>query len=216
MAKLSYFGIMIGKLIGLIDEVSDGILLLNVNGVCYKINVSQRDANYLLSLSISEKVSITIEHIIREDAQLLYGFLNKNDHIWFLELTKISGVGPKFAISILSVLDQDEIYHAIISENANIISRANGIGSKLASRIVNEIKPKLGKIAFHGEFSSIISSNASSINKNDSKSKINDAILALTGMGFTKNIITNHVKNCVIESPNISTEELIREVLKKM
>lgn len=205
---------MIGKLIGLIDEISDGILLLNVNGVCYKINISQRDANHLLSLGISEKISIIIEHIIREDAQLLYGFLDKNDHIWFLELTKISGVGPKFAMSILSVLDQDEIYHAIVSENANTISRANGIGSKLASRIVNEIKPRLGKIAFNGNFSPSV--NIALTKKCEDKLIINDAILALTGMGFAKNTIMSHIKNSVNENPNISTEELVRDVLKKM
>jgi Holliday junction DNA helicase RuvA len=205
---------MIGKLIGLIDEISDGILLLNVNGVCYKINISQRDANYLSSFNVSEKILITIEHIIREDAQLLYGFLDKNDHTWFLELTKISGVGPKFAMSILSVLNQDELYHAIVSENANTISRANGIGSKLASRVVNEIKPRLGKIAFNGSFSPSV--DIVSTMKNEGKLIINDAILALTGMGFTKNAITSHIKNSINENPDISTEELIRDVLKKM
>ncbi len=135
---------MIALLKGLIEEVGDGWAVIDVNGVGYMVFCSSRT---LGRLAIGEAASIHIETHVREDHIHLYGFLETNEREWFKLLTTVQGVGAKVGLAILSVLSGDELTHAIAAGDKAQVGRANGVGPKLAGRIVTELKDKVAKMA---------------------------------------------------------------------
>ncbi|MCW8916737.1 MAG: Holliday junction branch migration protein RuvA [Magnetovibrio sp.] len=135
---------MIALLKGLIEEVGDGWAVIDVSGVGYLVFCSSRT---LGRLGIGEAASIHIETHVREDHIHLYGFLETNEREWFKLLTTVQGVGAKVGLAILSVLSGDELTHAIAAGDKAQVGRANGVGPKLAGRIVTELKDKVAKMA---------------------------------------------------------------------
>ncbi len=136
---------MIGKLKGLVDELHEEHLLLDVGGVCYELMCSRVTLSALPA--IGQAVSIWTELHIREDAHTLYGFASTEEREWFRLLTTVQGVGAKAALAILSVLRPAELATAIAAQDKTAVQRANGVGPKLAMRVVSELKDKAGKLA---------------------------------------------------------------------
>ena len=135
---------MIAQLSGQIVEQNTNQLILDVHGVGYLVTVSSSTLSQIRALSGT--ISLLIEMIVREDSLTLYGFYTSEEKSAFTLLQSVQGVGAKAAISILSVLNPDSLKQAILSSDKAMVSRADGVGPKLAQRIVNELVEKVGKL----------------------------------------------------------------------
>ena len=133
---------MIGRLNGLLAEKNPPEILVDCNGVGYEVLVPMSTFYNLPSLG--EKVSLLTHFVVREDAQILYGFAQASERAAFRQLIKISGVGPRTALSVLSGLSVEELAQAVTSQEAGRIIKVPGIGKKTAERLLLELKGKLG------------------------------------------------------------------------
>ena len=128
---------MIAKLTGLLDSVGQDWAVIDVSGVGYLLFCSTRTLSRLPGRS--EQVSLEVETHVREDHIHLYGFLEDTEREWFRFLLKVQGVGSRAALAILSVLGPEELATAIAAHDRKSITRAQGVGPKLADRILNEL-----------------------------------------------------------------------------
>lgn len=133
---------MIGRLNGLLAEKNPPEILVDCNGVGYEVLVPMSTFYNLPSLG--EKVSLLTHFVVREDAQILYGFAQAAERAAFRQLIKITGVGPRTALSVLSGLSVEELAQAVTSQEAGRIIKVPGIGKKTAERLLLELKGKLG------------------------------------------------------------------------
>jgi Holliday junction DNA helicase RuvA len=133
---------MIGRLTGLIAEKSPPQVLLDVNGVGYEIDVPMSSFYNLPGLG--ERCTLLTHFVVREDAQVLFGFLTHDERSTFRQLVKISGVGPRTALSILSGLSVAELAAAVSRQESGRLIKVPGIGKKTAERLLLELKGKLG------------------------------------------------------------------------
>lgn len=136
---------MIGKLTGLVDSSGEDWVIVDVSGVGYLVHCSNRTLANLPGAG--ESVSLLIVTHVREDHIHLYGFLQAAERDWFGLLSTVQGVGVKMTLAILSVLPPSELIQAIAAQDRRALTRANGVGPKLAGRIVAELKDKAGKLA---------------------------------------------------------------------
>jgi Holliday junction DNA helicase RuvA len=135
---------MIGRLTGTLAEKAPPQILLDVNGVGYELDVPMSSFYNLPALG--ERATLLTHFVVREDAQLLYGFITAEERATFRELIKISGVGPRTALSILSGLSVTELSQAVMQQQAGRLVKVPGIGKKTAERLLLELKGKLGPV----------------------------------------------------------------------
>jgi Holliday junction DNA helicase RuvA len=133
---------MIGRITGTLAEKSPPQLLIDVNGVGYEVDVPMSSFYNLPPLG--ERVTLLTHFVVREDAQVLFGFLTHDERATFRLLVKISGVGPRTALSILSGLSVNELAQAVSLQEAGRLVKVPGIGKKTAERLLLELKGKLG------------------------------------------------------------------------
>ncbi len=133
---------MIGKLTGTLGEKNPPQVLVDCHGVGYEVQVPM-STFYNLS-AVGEPISLLIHQVVREDAHLLYGFLTSAERNTFRELIKISGVGPRTALSILSGMNASELADAVSQQEPARLTRVPGIGKKTAERLLLELKGKIG------------------------------------------------------------------------
>lgn len=136
---------MIAKLSGVLDSVASDHAVVDVNGVGYLVACSARTLDRLPKAG--EPVTLAIETQVREDAINLYGFGEESEREWFRLLVTVQGVGARHALAILGAVPTDDLARAIVAQDKATISRANGVGPKLAQRIASELKDKIGDIA---------------------------------------------------------------------
>lgn len=132
---------MIAFVRGIIEEITEEGVILDVNGMGYHIRVSSDTISRLPALG--EPVKLHTYMSVREDAVWLYGFLSRKDLEIFKKCITVSGIGPKGALSILSVMDADALRYAILSEDKKAIAKAPGIGMRTAERLILELKDKV-------------------------------------------------------------------------
>lgn len=159
---------MIGKLTGTLLEKHPPQVLVDCHGVGYEVQVPMSTFYNLPGLG--EKISLLTHFIVREDAQLLYGFATAQERQTFRELIKVSGVGPRMALSLLSGLSIDELVQAIALQEVGRLIKVPGIGKKTAERLLLELKGKLGDALVGG---------GATLVKNDAQADILQALLAL-------------------------------------
>jgi Holliday junction DNA helicase RuvA len=135
---------VIAKLAGLVDSVERDRAVIDVQGVGYLVRGSSRT---LATLAAGETTSLQIETIVREDAIDLYAFATTSERDWFRLLTTVQGVGAKVALSLLSALAPSDLARAIGSSDRAMLTRAEGVGPKLANRLASELKDKVGNLA---------------------------------------------------------------------
>jgi len=133
---------MIGRLTGVIAEKSPPQVLVDVNGVGYEVDVPM--STFYNLPGIGERATLLTHFIVREDAQQLFGFLTHDERSTFRQLVKISGVGPRTALSILSGLSVAELAGAVSRQESGRLVKVPGIGKKTAERLLLELKGKLG------------------------------------------------------------------------
>ncbi len=185
---------MIVGLEGVIEHKDPSVVHVNVNGVIYEVFISLQTYGALQK----ERVKLFTSHIIREDAQLLFGFMEKSEKILFERLIKINGVGPKVAIAICSTFTPSAFASVINNGDINGLKKVPGIGPKNAGRILVELSG----------FDTILISNDSE----STSTAINEATLALESLGFKKEQISKTLSSCSSED----TASLVREALKKL
>ena len=201
---------MITKLTGFVDSKDDSTFVLDVNGVGYLVYASKKTTNKLSNAQ--QKTSILVEHIFRQDDQMLCGFLTELERDWFRLLVSVQGVGTKVALSILSFLSPDEIADCIVRQDSKPFTQADGVGAKVAGRITLELK---GKIPNTQSFvDGLNEKSASSFSAHNNEKQ--DAISALSNLGYTKSDAHAIVTKLIHKSPKASAQDLIREGLKAL
>ncbi len=209
---------MIAKLYGIVDGLGEDYAIINVNGVGYLVFAS---AKTLSKLSGQSQVSLWVETVVREDSISLYGFLHPLEKEWFLTLTKVQGVGAKVCLNILSALTLSQIAQAVSAQDKDSFARANGVGPKLAARIVTELKGKMVSLPIVGSKDEFLSGDDGFepmdevvvINSNSDKAE--DVISALVNLGYQK-IDAYRVANMVVaQNSDADVSELIRLALKE-
>jgi Holliday junction DNA helicase RuvA len=133
---------MIGKLTGQLTDKNPPQVLVDCNGVGYEVDVPM--STFYNLPGIGEKVSLLTHFVVREDAQILYGFASGSEREAFRQLIKISGVGPRTALAVLSGLSVADIAHAVTTQDAARLVKVPGIGKKTAERLLLELKGKIG------------------------------------------------------------------------
>ncbi|MBS0390412.1 MAG: Holliday junction branch migration protein RuvA [Proteobacteria bacterium] len=133
---------MIGKLTGLLLEKNPPEVLLDCHGVGYEVLVPM--SSFYNLPAVGERVSLLTQFIVREDAQLLYGFATQEERQTFRELIKVSGVGPRTALAVLSGMGVVDLAQAVMAQEAGRLVKVPGIGKKIAERLLLELKGKLG------------------------------------------------------------------------
>jgi Holliday junction DNA helicase RuvA len=133
---------MIGKLSGTLSEKNPPQVLVDCHGVGYEVDVPM--STFYNLPAIGEKVSLLTHFVVREDAQILYGFGSSEERTAFLQLIKISGVGPRMALGVLSGMSVAELSQAITLQEAGRLVKIPGIGKKTAERLLLELKGKMG------------------------------------------------------------------------
>ena len=213
---------MIAKLRGIIDSVGEDYCVIDVNGVGYLVAASVKT---LSKLNRGVEVSLLIETIVREDSISLYGFFDPLEKEWFNTLTKVQGVGAKVCLSILSALTPLQIAQAVSAQDKNSFTRANGVGPKLASRLVTELKDKIVTIPVT-EFAKEVDMNLnpeqesesyadSLIGRDENPMKMEDAISALVNLGYQRLEAYKAVNKAAAENPDADVAALIKNALKE-
>jgi Holliday junction DNA helicase RuvA len=136
---------MIGKLTGRVDQVSLNAVIVEVGGVGYEVTVGARTLTSLPP--VGEIVSLAIDTYVREDEIRLYGFATEHDRAWFRALQTVQGVGAKVALAVLGTLSTTDLANAVALQDKAQVSRAPGVGPKVAGRIVAELKDKMPTLA---------------------------------------------------------------------
>ena len=187
--------------------------VLDVNGVGYKLTVSQNTAAYVRG-HMKESLKLLTYMSVREDAVELFGFRDADELTAFKLLITVSGVGPKAAISILSLLSPQKLAVAICSDDKKTISKANGIGPKTAARIILELKDKL-KADGIGEAEVDSSSPLAEVGVGaKNTSKLSDAQDALVVLGYSRNEALKALQT--IDTNALELDDIIRLALKKL
>lgn len=184
--------------------------VLDCGGVGYKLTVSQITSEFLAA-SMGKRVKLYTYLAVREDGIELFGFISEDERTAFNNLTSVSGIGPKVAMSILSVMTADDLAVAIATENIKAIAKAPGIGSKSAARIVLELKDKISK-EISIPTTDAGTKNAPSATVKNSKN-LAEATEALTVLGYDKNSILKALAD-IDMTKNVG--EIIRLALKKL
>jgi len=195
---------MIARLRGLLDSFGADHAVVDVNGVGYLVSASTRTLGNLGA--IGDEVVLHIETQVSDDAIRLIGFGSAEERDWFRLLTSVQGVGSRVALAILSTLAGDELHRAIASGDHRMIARANGVGPKLAQRIVNELKDKAGGI--------ILGSGGPAAPRAGGLGA--DAVSALLNLGFRPAEASSAVAQAETElGPEATLDALVRTALKK-
>ena len=197
---------MISFVKGIISEInSESVVIETAAGLGYELNCSSNTLRRLPDPGTEVKLLSYL--YVREDIMMLYGFMDKRERETFTNLIGVSGIGPKGAIAILSELTVDELYMAILSQDAKAISRANGIGSKTAQRVLIDLKDKIelgDMVGDDGYADSPVDENVTT-----------EAAMALTALGYSNMDALRAIKK-VEGKDSMTVEELIKAALKKM
>ena len=194
---------------GTLTERNPGQIVIEASGIGYRIFITGQTYEQLPA--IGEELKVYTYLYLREDAMILYGFLNQDDLELFKLLLGVSGIGPKGAIAVLSVLSADDLRFAILSGDAKTISKAQGVGTKTAQRVVLELKDKVSLEDAMEKKSAHMNSGASSQNHQIK----NDAVLALTALGYTSTESMKAVSNVTV-TEDMSVEDVLKQALKQM
>ncbi len=185
---------------GKIAELTPTNVVIDVSGIGYLINIS---LNTYSALSGKEQAVIFTHHVVREDAELLFGFFSKSERDIFRLLISVSGIGANTARTMLSYMSPSEIKEAITSGNAKQLSNVKGIGAKTAQRIVVDLSDKIGKTELSDNF----------LAKQGNTNR-EEALSALVMLGFAKNAVEKVLDKLLKTNPNDSVEELVKQALK--
>lgn len=197
---------MIAKIKGVIDSFFDGyVVIMTASGVGYRLFCSQKT---LAKMPLKgEVIELYVETHVREDHIHLFGFYDKLEQDIFCHLISVQGVGAKVALAILSALTPSEIQTAVVAEDAKALTRASGVGGKMASRLITELKGKVEKNITY------IPQNSSSV---QDTSLMPQALSALENLGYSRSEAAQVIARLLQENVNIVLSDLIKSALKEL
>jgi len=201
---------MIGYLKGKVAGIYDENIVLEVNNVGYNVKMPASTITYLSG--IGEEVKVYTYLAVREDAMLLYGFLTKDDLDFFKLLIQVNGIGPKGALSILSVMTTADLRFAILSADVKTISKTPGIGAKTAQRLIIDLKDK---VSLDDAFEDSLSHGRDEIMEDVDTTIKKEAIEALTALGYSASDSLRAVKS-VTTSEDTNVEMVLKQALKNI
>ncbi|RAX40059.1 Holliday junction branch migration protein RuvA [Rhizobium tropici] len=202
---------MIGKLKGTIEEIGEDYVLVDVHGVCYVAYCSARTLSKLGS--VGEACILFIETYVREDQIRLFGFMTALEREWFNIVQTVQGVGAKVALALLSTLTPAELANAIALQDRAAVSRAPGVGPKVAMRIVTELKNKAP--AFAGDAANI--GLKQELGEGVAAAPVADAVSALTNLGYSRDQAANAIAAAMkAAGEGADSAKLIRLGLKEL
>jgi Holliday junction DNA helicase RuvA len=188
---------MIGRISGILLDKTPPLALIDCNGVGYECEVPM--STFYLLPHVGEKVTLLTHFVVREDAQLLFGFGTNQERLMFRQLLKVNGIGAKSALAILSGLSIDELIQAVSLQEAGLLTRVPGIGKKTAERLLLELKDKF-------TLDSALSMKGSGIT-----SISQDVLNALIALGYNERESLNAVKSLDM---NLTVNDGIKQALK--
>lgn len=202
---------MIAQLSGTIAHIHDDRMILDVNGVGYALQVSRAVLNN--GPRVGQPLTLPVETQVREDAITLFGFASHEEQAWFRLLQSVQGVGAKVALAILAILPPEQLGLAIAAQDKTAVQRADGVGPKLAVRIVTELKDKTTSPAFANI--SLPSTVAVAANVNNTTAQ--DAISALRNLGYGRSEAAQAVARAAQNlGDRAGLNDLIRSGLKDL
>ncbi len=198
---------MIGYIKGKVTDITDNAIVLEKDGIGFFIYTSQL---VIANLSMNQETVTIYTHMhVREDEISLFGFLSKEELEMFRMLLTVNGVGPKAALSILSVLSVPDLICAIVSGDTSSIKKANGIGAKGAGRIIMELKDKVSL----DTVGDTLQNDTTNISVSDGA--VMNAVLALTSLGYSESESRNAIGK-VAGYETMTTEELLKHALRNI
>ena len=206
---------MIAKLKGLVDSVGDDFAVIDVGGVGYLVFCS---AKTLGKLAVGQAAVLHVETHVREDHIHLYGFLEVAEREWFNLLTTVQGVGAKVGLAILSAVTPEQLLQTIAAQDKVTLTRANGVGPKLAVRILTELKDKAGKIALGGfapQAAAAAVAGAAPMPA-EAGGVVEDAISALVNLGYRRLEAFEAVGKVARDNDGADSSTLIRLALRQL
>lgn len=200
---------MIEYIKGQIAELTPAMAVIDCNGIGYGVNIS---LNTFSAIQGKESCKLFIYEAIREDAHVLYGFISKKEREIFLNLISVSGIGGNTARMILSALSTSELINVIATENVSILKSVKGIGAKTAQRIIVELKDKIGSSDLGVDMSGV---KVSAIDQ-QAKQTQEEAVAALSVLGFIPAQSQKVVTAILKDIPNATLEVIVKEALKRL
>jgi len=194
---------------GFLEDATVDNAVIDVNGFGINVRISADTASRLPG--IGEEVRLYTYTYVKEDAFLLYGFLSRSDLEMFKLCITVSGIGPKGALAILSVMDADALRFAIMSGDAKAISRAPGVGARTAQRLILELKDKL---SLEDAFEQKLAKNDNPV-QNKAKGAKNEAIEALVALGYSSSEALKALNGIEI-TDDTDVEDILKAALKNM
>lgn len=188
---------------GQLAELAPTYAVLDVGGVGYYLNISLTTYS---EIEHAREARLYVHYVVREDAQLLYGFATKTERELFRMLVSVSGVGGNTARMILSTYSPHELQSIITSENAVLLKNVKGLGLKTAQKIIVELSGKTATLGLGEAEARPAASNE----------VYDEALAALVMLGFAKNAADKAVTTVLKEQPSLSVEELVRTALKRL
>ena len=195
---------------GELAEVNTDHIVIDVGGIGYMIYIPAQSLNYLPG--IGEMLKVHTYLYMREDAMILYGFLTKDDLEMFKLLITVSGIGPKGGLAVLSTLSSDDLRFAVLSGDSRAISKAPGIGSKTAQRVIIDLKDKL---SIEDAFEKKLEHENEKINVSSNSQVKNDAVMALNALGYSSTESLKAVSKVEI-TDDMDVEDVLKAALKHM
>lgn len=204
---------MIGRIRGILVEKQPPQILIEAAGVGYEIQLPM--TSFYQLPDAGEEVIVYTHFVVREDAQLLFGFANQSERALFRELIKANGVGPKMALTILSGMSAAQFVHCVQQQDVNALMKLPGVGKKTAERLLVELKDRLSSLIGENTDNHLAAQPQTIENtfvvSDDPKE---EAISALVALGYKPAQISKTVNN--LHRQGMTSEDLIREVLRSM
>lgn len=194
---------------GVVSELEPNLAVVDCGGLGFGLNVSLYTVQ---NIKLGEKTKLYVYESVKEDAYDLYGFSSKAEKRCFELLVGVNGVGPKAAMAILSCTSPDGLIGAVMNGNEKVITAAQGVGKKLAQRILLELKDKVGKI--DGVSAAIPSNEVPVFSTKDDNKNLNDATAGLLVLGYGQAEINQALRG--VDTSNMSSQEIIKYVLRGM
>lgn len=202
---------MIAYVSGSIEDIAADNVVVDVGGLGYNVKISADTAMRLPG--IGEQVKLYTYTCVREDAFVLYGFLNRNELDIFKKCITVNGIGPKGALSILSVMDADSLRYAILSGDTKAISKAPGIGARTAERLILDLKDKIQ--VDDAMIDREIAATAQNVSGGSVSPQVAEAVNALVALGYGKTESLKAV-NSIANIEEMDSGAVLKAALKKM
>ena len=200
---------MIASISGTLRLREAGRVVVETGGVGYEVFIPL--TTYYRLPALGSPVYLEIRQIVREDALLLYGFTDSIEKRAFDLLLGVQHVGPKAALSILSVLSPEDLVSAISREDIHRIDAVPGVGTKIAERIVRELRDKIAHLKFHSESQTPVTQ--ASVSQNGASSIVDDAVSALVNLAYKPIEARRAVDSVIAENKSADLETIIRNSL---